>query len=101
MKNFTYLLLLILFCSNVNAQEFKLGKVSIAELEQKVHPKDTAAIAAILFKKGQTRFEYSQTEGFKVVTEVSMRIKIYNKKGYDWANEEIHFVSGSTSYKES
>ena len=51
MKNLTYFLLLILFCSNARAQEFKLGKVSIAELEEKTHPKDTAAVAAILFKK--------------------------------------------------
>jgi hypothetical protein len=83
------------------AQEFKLGKVSIAELEQKAHPKDTAAVAAILFKKGETRFEYMQGEGFRVFTEVSMRIKIYKKEGYDWANQEMRFWSGSGSIKEN
>jgi transglutaminase-like putative cysteine protease len=94
-------LLFGLFYSTTNAQEFKLGKVSIAELEQKVHPKDTAAVAAILFKKGDTRFEYSQSDGFIVVTVVSMRIKIYKKEGYDWANQEVRYLSGNSSVKES
>ncbi|PZX92298.1 transglutaminase [Flavobacterium aquariorum] len=100
-KHLTLLLLLTLFCFNANAQEFKLGKVSIAELEQKVHPKDTAAVAAILFKTGSTKFEYMQGEGFRVITEVAMRIKIYKKDGYDWANKEVRFISGGSSIKES
>lgn len=89
-----------LFYFNMNAQEFKLGKVSVAELEEKMHPKDTAAVAAILFKKGETSFEYSQNEGFMVVTEISMRIKIYKKEGYDWANQVVRFASGSNNIKE-
>jgi hypothetical protein len=94
------LFFLILFSNTVNAQEFKLGKVSIAELEQKVHPKDSAAVAAILFKKGQTSFEYSQNEGFLVITEITMRIKIYKKEGYDWADKVVLFASGSNNIKE-
>jgi hypothetical protein len=100
-KTLTLFLVVVLFCSNANAQEFKLGKVSIAELEQKVHPKDTAAVAAILFKKGETRFEFMKEEGFKVITEVIMRIKIYKKEGYDWANKEVRFLSGSGTIKEA
>ncbi|REG96323.1 DUF3857 domain-containing protein [Flavobacterium aquicola] len=99
-KNLTLLFFIALFCCNVSAQEFKLGKVSIAELEQKVHPKDSSAVAAILFKKGECRFEFSQNEGFKVVTDVSMRIKIYKKDGYDWANQSVRFSSGSNSFNE-
>ncbi|MFV5699524.1 transglutaminase domain-containing protein [Flavobacterium sp. ZT3R17] len=87
----TIILFFTLFFYNANAQEFKLGKVSIEELQQKVHPKDTAAVAAILFKKGETSFEYSTDTGFDLVTEISMRIKIYKKEGYDWANHEVIF----------
>ncbi|HEU4791902.1 MAG TPA: transglutaminase domain-containing protein [Flavobacterium sp.] len=102
MKNLiNFLFLSILFCYNTKAQEFKLGKVSIAELEQKVHTKDTAAVAAILFKTGSTKFEYMQGEGFRVITEVAMRIKIYKKDGYDLANQEVRFISGNSSIKES
>lgn len=45
------LAIMLLFFSKITAQEFKLGKVTVAELEQKVHPKDSAAPAAIFDKK--------------------------------------------------
>jgi hypothetical protein len=32
------------------------------ELQQKNHPTDTSAVAAILFSKGETFFEYNQRE---------------------------------------
>jgi hypothetical protein len=83
------LLFFTLFCSN--AQEFKLGKVSIAELEEKEHPKDPSAVAAILFKKGDVRFEYSESQGFQVITLVQTRVKIYKKEGYDWANQSVRY----------
>lgn len=99
-KYLTFLFFIVLFYSNANAQEFKLGKVTISELEQKAHPKDSAAVAAILFKKGESRFEYTQNEGFIVVSDVALRIKIYKKEGYDWANKAVRFVSGSSNIKE-
>ena len=55
---------ILLIAPKAISQEFKLGKVSVAELEQKVHPKDTAAVAAILYKKGVSRMEYDQNDGF-------------------------------------
>ena len=79
------------FYSTTNAQDFRLGKVSIAELEQKEHPKDPAAAAAILFKKGEVRFKYDENSGFQVVTVVKTRIKIYKKEGYEWANQEVRY----------
>ncbi|QOG03572.1 DUF3857 domain-containing protein [Flavobacterium sp. MDT1-60] len=86
---------LLLFFSKVTAQEFKLGKVSIAELEQKVHPKDSAAVAAVLYKKGKSRIEYDQTDGFVVLTDVETRIKIYKKEGYNWANHSVWYFNTS------
>ena len=85
--------ILLLLITNVTAQEFKLGKVSIAELEQKVHPKDSSAAAAILYKKGKTRIEYDVNDGFITVTEVETRIKIYKKEGYKWANQGIWYYN--------
>ena len=87
--------LLLLFITNVTAQEFKLGKVSIAELEQKVHPKDSSAAAAILYKKGKTRMEYDENYGFVIITEVETRIKIYKKEGYEWANQNVWYYNES------
>ena len=85
---------------NLTAQEFKLGKVSVAELEQKVHPKDTSAAAAILFKKGKSSIEYNDTDGFVLTTKVDTRIKIYKKEGYDWANQSTVYYIGDNNSRE-
>lgn len=90
----SFILFFTFFYSNTNAQEFKLGKVSIAELEEKEHPNDPSAVAAILFNKGEVRFEYSQSSGFVMFTEVKTRIKIYKKEGYDWATQKISYYLG-------
>lgn len=94
------ILFFTLFFFKANAQEFKLGKVSIEELRQKVHPKDTSAVAAILFKRGEAKCEYSNNVGFTVATKVAMRIKIYKKEGYDWANQKVNFIKRA-SFKET
>lgn len=85
--------ILLLFLSKMTAQEFKLGKVSVAELEQKVHPKDTSAVAAILYKKGETRIEYDVKDGFVTLTDVETRIKIYKKEGYNFANQGVWYYN--------
>ena len=95
-----YVLIFTFFYSNSYAQEFKLGKVSVAELEEKEHPKDLSAEAAILFKKGETKFRYSDTDGFEVITVVQTRIKIYKKEGYNWANQEVNYYLDN-SYNEN
>lgn len=76
-----------------NAQTYELGKVSIAELEQRVHPKDSSAVAAILYKKGKVRIEYDPSEGFVALTDVETRIKIYKKEGYDWATQKVWYFN--------
>ncbi|RXM47010.1 DUF3857 domain-containing protein [Flavobacterium sp. YO12] len=87
--------ILLLFVSKINAQEFKLGKVSIAELEQKVHPKDSSAAAAVLYTRGKTRIEYDENDGFINLTDVETRIKIYKKEGYNWANKGVWYYNTS------
>lgn len=81
---------LIFTISKSNAQTYALGQVTIAELEEKAHPKDSAAAAAILFSKGVVKI------GDNGATETSLqrRIKIYKKEGYQWANLEAAFAAG-------
>ena len=86
--------LFVVFFLNANAQEFKLGKVSIKELEEKACPKDTTASAAILFNKAKTFFKYDNKFGFSIVTENSFRIKIYKKDGLNWANYKLPYRTG-------
>jgi ribosomal protein L24 len=91
MKINILILLLILNFAITNAQEFKLGKVSLAELEQKFHPKDSSAVAAILFKKGDVRFDYAPETGFQIITTVKSRIKVYKTEGYKYANFNVPY----------
>lgn len=86
--------LFVVFFLNANAQEFKLGKVSIKELEEKACPNDTTASAAILFNKAKTFFKYDNKFGFSIVTENSFRIKIYKKDGLNWANYKLPYRTG-------
>ena len=87
-----FFVFLIVFSSK--AQDFRLGKVSVEELKEKVHPQDSSAVAAILFKKGRTYFNYDIKKGFYANHEIQIRIKIYKKEGLDWANFEIPYYVG-------
>ncbi|MBJ2124035.1 DUF3857 domain-containing protein [Flavobacterium sp. IB48] len=91
---------ILLFSPKIISQEFKLGKVTVAELEQKVHPKDSSAVAAILFEKGQNVFDYDQDNGFTMQLEVTAKIKIYKKEGYDWATKKIRYYIAGNGSKE-
>ncbi|WP_348825683.1 DUF3857 domain-containing protein [Flavobacterium aestuarii] len=93
-------LLILLSFAKINSQNFELGKVSLEELKEKLHPKDSSAAAAILFKKGKTNFEYHRDKGFTAITEVSMRIKIYKKEGYNWANFSVPYYVGYENYND-
>lgn len=93
-------LFLLLMVSVVKAQELKLGKVTIAELEEKQYSKDTAAVAAILYKKGRTFFTYNVKTGFAANHEFTFRIKIYKKEGLHWANFEVPYYIGYEKLKE-
>ena len=89
-KLFVIFLFVVVFL-NANAQEFELGKVSIKELQEKEHPKDTTAAAAVLFKKAKTYFVYKSGQGYTVHHENEIRIKIYKKEGLSWANFVVNF----------
>lgn len=90
----TVLLLLVLFVTETNSQNFELGKVSNNELLEKFHPEDTTAVAAVLYKKAKTIFKYNLSRGFTVNHEYTYRIKIYKKEGLSWANFEVPYYVG-------
>lgn len=51
---FNVLFVFILFTNILIAQDYKLGKVTVAELEEKEHPIDKDAPAAYLFQIGKS-----------------------------------------------
>lgn len=77
-----------------NSQNYELGKVTIAELQEKVHPIDSSASAAILFKKGRTFFTYSRDVGFTANHVCEIKIKIYKKEGLGWADQKVRYYIG-------
>ncbi len=89
MRNYFLLFFLLVFVATVNAQNFKFGKVSKEEVESKVHPINSDANAAVLFRKEEIYYNYDANLGFVLYTEVHERIKLYNKDGFDWATKEI------------
>ncbi len=78
----------------IQAQNYELGKVTIEELNEKVHPKDSSAPAAILFKKGRTYFGYNKDVGFYANHVCEVKIKIYKKEGLSWADQKVRFYIG-------
>lgn len=94
MKKTIVTTLFLLLHNAIFCQDFELGKVTIKELQQKQHPIDTSAVAAILFKKAHTVFKYADDYGFETSTEFKMKLKIYKKAGLTYANLKIPFYVG-------
>ncbi|MEL1243663.1 DUF3857 domain-containing protein [Flavobacterium sp. DGU11] len=72
--------------------------VSLAEVAEKAHPKDSTVAAAYLYRYGKTWFELKG--GYWVmVTEVYTRLKVYKKDGYSYANAQIVYYSDDRKAK--
>lgn len=82
-------LMLLYFTIYSQAQDYKFGKVSKEELQEKFNPMDSSANATYLFKERKTFFQYQQREGFALITEIHERIKIYNQEGFNYATKQI------------
>jgi hypothetical protein len=92
--NIVIIVFLLFAFSNIKAQNYELGKVTVAELKEESHPKDTTAPAAILFKKGRTFFTYNLKNGFSANHVYEFKIKIYRKEGLIWADQKVRFYIG-------
>ena len=72
-------LVCFMFAPMIFAQNFKFGKVSQQELQEKSHPEYPEASASILYKKQRIYFDYQQGKGFVQNNDIHERIKIYTK----------------------
>ncbi|PKP25868.1 MAG: transglutaminase [Bacteroidetes bacterium HGW-Bacteroidetes-2] len=91
-------LLVLLLSSSLFAQDFIFGKVSESELKQQIHPLDSSAIAAVLYKKGSTKMIYE--EKWYYVHEIESRVKIYKKEGFAYATIKIPMYDSGGGNKE-
>jgi hypothetical protein len=81
------------------SQNYKFGKVSKEEVNEKVYPLDSSANAAYLYQFKKIRYDYNSDDGFVINTDIHVRIKIYTKEGFDNATRKISFYKpdGKTS----
>jgi hypothetical protein len=78
------------------AQNTKFGKVSKEELEEKYYPLDSSTNAAYLYRKRNTYTVVTNGE-IQLITEIQTRLKIYNKKGFDWATKQVALYGDNSS----
>ena len=88
-----YLLLLFLFAGlNAKAQEnpdIKFGKISVADLSNKIYPIDTAAPAVILAQIGSTQIKGNDKGSVSLEFKLYQRVHILKRTGFDHATFEI------------
>ncbi|WP_278020311.1 DUF3857 domain-containing protein [Flavobacterium ginsengisoli] len=78
----------------MNAQNASLGNVTIAQLEEKRHPKDSAAVLAILYSN--IAIDLNANGNSQKTT--TKKVKIYKSEGYNLSNVLIYFATGKLSY---
>lgn len=83
--------------SQSEAQDFKYGRVSKAELQEKVHPIFPEANAAILYRDNYSHFAYSKQSGFSLISEFHERVKIYSSEGFKNATKKIVLYKSGNS----
>jgi hypothetical protein len=91
-KNGIVLFISICLAYSSAAQKLSVtfGSVPRSEVEMKEYPLDPTASAVILSDEGYARMEEGG-DAFQIVMERNVRIKILNKKGYDYANIELPY----------
>lgn len=94
-----FLISLLLVSIHSIAQTLELEKVSKEMLEQKTSAIDSSAAAEVLYEKGLVSFMLTEN-GWNYQMQVTKRIKIYNKDGYDEANIEIPYYVGERKVDE-
>ncbi|WP_420552386.1 transglutaminase domain-containing protein [Tenacibaculum aiptasiae] len=96
------LLFILTFSATIVGQKIKFGKVSKEALEEKFYPLDSTAEAAYLYKEKNISYTYSYDYGWRIITKVKERIKLYSKNDPDIITKKIRlFTSGSRTEKVS
>ncbi|NOR29373.1 MAG: DUF3857 domain-containing protein [Lutibacter sp.] len=99
MKKILITMVLIFMANQLIAQNHKFGKVSKEELQEEFYPQDSSANAAYLYKKRRS-YTVVLAGQIKIITEIHVRLKIYNQEGFDWTTENISLYGTLNSNRE-
>lgn len=94
------LVVTLLLSGVIFAQNYKPGKVSEKELKETQYPGDPSVAAAILNKEGKIYFDFNSQGKWVIVTDVLVRLKVYTKEGYNYANVEIPYYSYGADWED-
>ncbi|WP_456437622.1 DUF3857 domain-containing protein [Psychroserpens sp.] len=72
-------------------------QVTRGDLEQNTYSKDTTARALVIYEKGNS---FVDKNSFKLNTEITQKLKIFNRTGFDKATEEIYLYKSDNGSKE-
>lgn len=95
MKKLVLVIVVVLTTLQLQAQNYKYGKVSIEEVKDNIYEKDTTANGVRLYKNRKTYVDYLQGTGWVFITEVHERIKIINKDGFDYATKKVRLYKAN------
>mgnify|MGYP000011019588 CR=1 FL=1 len=98
------LIILMCFISCIQltvAQNYvhEFGKYSGEEFELQRYAKDPSAEAVVLYDIGQSYFTHTEN-GFVIMFERRVKIKIFNKAGLKWAQISIPYYEENDKYEE-
>lgn len=92
MKKFSLSLLFLVTVLSTFSQRNKLpklGQFSLEELQMKIYDKDSTAVALVLHESANLYLD--PNHNYKTRTDYYFRIKILDKKGFEYANTSINF----------
>jgi hypothetical protein len=96
---FAIALAAIPFLVSAQSNSFPFGQVTYRELDTKIYPKDTAAVAVVLREEGEAYIE--DAEPNFLVFRYHTKIKILKNGGLDQANFNIYLYKGDGIKKEA
>ncbi|WP_290847491.1 DUF3857 domain-containing protein [Flavobacterium sp.] len=96
MKTKLTIVFVLLFALSFAQKKYEIQKVNAADFTKTKCDFEPSAEAEYLYKIGDVKFEYDKNDGgFKIVTKVKGRIKIYQKDAYRFANIEVPYYQSS------
>lgn len=94
-------LIILLGAVKLLAQDpVKWGKIDKEDLEMSVYPEDSSAAAVVLADYGIAYFTFHNDKGFQLNVDRHTRIKILNKNGLEYANQQVVLYHKGTNKEE-